>query len=710
VNGAIIMSQQTLNVLLLGGFLIVLINLVVFSYFFTKPLSRSRILNHTLVSIVGLAAITLASVISPLRNPVLLSSSVRSVLNADHLNQLLTTSQSKHQLFGFPEAVANDGTPGPESSPQTKNDFVDTNVQVQGVQEGDVIKTDGDFIYYAPRWGNTIRVMALLEDDTLDLVQTITLTANNHLVYTDSLYLTTDYLIVIGYRYDVYQMSGCAATDENGDTVFCEGFAWWQPTGSVVMINRTTYSIDYTLETNSAFLDHRVVPSYNSQDALIGQTLFLVGHHYLPYQSEEDIRPYFVENNEEKRSLPYNQMYYFEDSYHDAMTTFVGIPLHDNQSEFSYQASAYLGAIPDYKKIYVTPDHLYLGQSNYYWSNTEGYQTTTIAKFAFDRLTGAVIFQAVGHVYGTAVNQFAMDEYAGYFRITTTENRWQQVDNEFISTVTNRLYVLQDDSLGGFVVIGLIDEGIGKPGESIVSSRFAGPLAYIVTFLRTDPLYIIDLSNPSAPTIRAEIILPGFDTYQHPWGDDHLIGLGYQGEDDGTITGIKLTAYDVDVDDAAEIQTLEINSLIQALVPAPVDQIWQYAYAEALFDHKAILVSPERGIFAFAVNVASGGYRSASTTTPNGDDTSSEPDSGENEYYSSFHSFYFIFMIDFSQSNPIGLPLIIEHPTSTYDYVQVDRGVMINNVVHTFSSRQVISYDVLEQTTIQTLVFPKDRD
>ena len=705
------MSQQTLNLLLFSGFLIFLINLVVFSYFFLKPLSRFNLVKHIVVGVLGLTAMTIASVVTPLRNPILLTSSVRSVLNRDHLITLLSESQSKHQFFGFPEAVANDATAVPGASSETRdNDFVDTNVQVQGVQEGDVIKTDGDFIFYAPRWQNVIRVMSVLEDDTLDLVTTIHLTANDQVVYTDSIYLTKDYLIVIGYRYDIYQMGGCAETDENGDTVFCLGFAWWQPTGSVIIIDRTTYSIHYTLETNSAFLDHRVVPSFNNQDEKIGETLFLVGHHYLPYQSDDDIRPYFVENKNDKIYLPYTQMYYFEDSFHDAMTTFVGIPLMDGLPDLSYQASAYLGAIPDYKKIYVTPEHLYLGQSNYYWSNTESYQTTTIAKFSFNRLTGAVIFQAVGQVYGIAVNQFAMDEYQGYFRIATTENRWRQDNNDFVSTVTNRLYVLEDNQDGGFDIIGFIDEGIGKPGESIVSARFAGPLAYIVTFLRTDPLYIIDLSIPSSPTIRAEIILPGFDTYQHPWGDDHLIGLGYQADDQGQISGIKLTAYDVDTTDAREIQTLEINQLIQALVPTPGEQVWQYAYAEALFDHKAILVSPERGIFAFAVNVASWGYLNASTTTPDEGDTTSDPDQGEIDYYATFHSFYFIFMINFTETNPIMLPTIIEHPTSVYDYVQVDRGVMINNIVHTFSSRQIISYDVVNATIIQTFVFPKDRD
>ena len=147
---------------------------------------------------------------------------------------------------------------------------------------------------------------------------------------------------------------------------------------------------------------------------------------------------------------------------------------------------------------------------------------------------GLVYYGGSGKFKGTVINQFAIDEYNGYIRIATTEG-WGDA-------VKNRLYIFKRAFVDGAYVletISLLDSGLGKPGERIQSVRFNKDLATIVTFLQTDPFYTIDLSDPYHPQITGELEIPGFSTYQHPWGDNLVIGIGFDAVD-GVTTGLKL--------------------------------------------------------------------------------------------------------------------------------------------------------------------------
>lgn len=639
---------------------------------------------------------------------------VRQVLNGDHLKQLLLESSEKRS-----HSPLTNLTPGmvenTDAAEDGTNSFVDTNSQVEGVKEGDIIKTDGNMVYYASRFESRIRVMSVDFQNQVNYVATISLTTDTETVYTDSLYLTKDYLVVIGYRYD-FSTSQCATEDENGDVYVCADFMWWQPTGSVVIIDRESLSIVYSLRTNAAFIDHRLIPLKNAQDEIVSETLYLVGHHYLyGYDEDANIRPYFIEQDGVKTYLPYQAMYFVEGDDLFGMTTITGIVLDDNAADLTYQSQGYLGASPDFKKMYVNQQHLYLAQANYRYDEVQSFQTTTIYKFVLQVSEGTTMLKTVGTIRGVTVSQFALDEYQGYFRIATTETVWDFRGDDWwwsweSRQVKNRLYVLEDANDGQFAMVAVIDEGLGKPGESITSARFAGPMAYIVTFLNRDPLYIIDLSDPLNPVIRQELVLPGFDTYQHPWGDDHLLGLGYNADDNGLLTGMKLTAYNVSDNESAVIQTLDFSQW-QVQDATTDGQVWTWSWAEALWDHKAITVSVDHGIFAFAVNAMSYQIVQEGDTREDDDqsDGSDETEPGWVRYEYTFHSYYLIFRIDMDAATPIAQPIRIDHPTSDLGYVQVDRGVIINDVIHTFSNQQMISYDLTNDQILQTLTFPEYR-
>jgi len=694
--------NNVLNLMVFTGFIGFLIGFIGIALPFqskvkpkNKPLSMVTWLAMTALLVVG--TVTTRSIPSV----PLLQVGVQRIQDESHLRTLLQSAQQNLQFTtGGPAAGVTEDMS--TTSTDNKNSFVDTNSQVAGIKEGDVIKTDGEFIYYASRWDSRVRVMQVDTNNDVTYVTTINLETKDDTIFTDSMYLTENYLVIIGYRYSLNQNS-CATEDENGDVYFCADFRWWQPTGSVVLIDRQSLSVVYTLNTNSAFIDHRIVPIMNGETVL-GETLYLVGHHYFyAYDDTMDLRPYYLENDEPKAYMPYASMAFVDDDNLYAMTTFTGIRLRSNPETIEYQASGYLGTTPDYKKLYVNANHLYLAQSNYLWQDPQSYQTTTILKFALDVANADLTLTTVGTIRGVAINQFALDAYQGMFRIATTDTVWENRADEWwwsweSRTITNRLYILEDLNDGTFAITGLIDEGLGKPNESIMSVRFQGPLAYIVTFLRTDPLYIIDLSNPANPLIREEIVLPGFDTYQHPWGEDFILGFGYDADEDGQLKGMKLSAYDVRQGQSDVMQTYLLTEAIFEGIPFEDRSSWQWSWSEALWDHKAITVSIDHGIFAFAVNA----YQQLLI------ETESNTDALVESYYDfTYHSYYLIFAIDFTQPSPIQLIKKIEHPSSSTGYVHVDRGVIINDVMHTFSNQQMISYDLTSNTIAQSLVFPE---
>lgn len=603
-------------------------------------------------------------------------------------NKLLSliNEAEQSQYGGLGETGDFDTNVTPGDSEGNQRDYTGTNVQVEGVDEGDIVKTDGYQIYYAPRYMNRIHIFNVDNDHVINYQNEIDL-GNT---FTDALYLLDKYLIVVGYTFDSYQGGGCPISYD-GDDLACIEMMWWYPTGTVVVFDRDTLQIVYQMETDSNFLDHR----------LIEDSLFLVGHKYLyTYDQQIELRPQFVINgNATKEYIDYDNIFYFDETPANGMTVLTGIKLNDDPEQIDYSASAYLGAGYSYKQIYVSLNNLYVADTN--WISTENSygQTMTISQFSIDVAMADMTFVGAAIVDGGMLNQFAMDEYDGYLRVATTYQgaTWKTVTNyywyDYQRVVRNHLYILKINlESQTFDLIAHLSEGLGKPGESIQSVRFLEEQAYIVTFLQTDPLYIIDLSEPSAPIITDEIHLLGFDTYQHPWGEDCLLGLGYQANEQGIVEGLKLTAYDVASESAHEIQTYELT-----VNHTETQSSWTYSYSEALWNHKALLASVEHGIFGFPVQAYEYGY----TTDGESEDNLT--------WYSNYHSYYYLFKIDFTQESPIAEPIIIEHADSEQYYVNVDRAVMIDGFVYTLSDRQVITYNLNTSTLVSpTLDFPSD--
>ncbi len=196
-----------------------------------------------------------------------------------------------------------------------------------------------------------------------------------------------------------------------------------------------------------------------------------------------------------------------------------------------------------------------------------------------------------GEAPGYVLNQFSMDENGGYFRIATTTREY--VNNTWQSTTKNHIYVLD----GSLNIVGKLEDL--APGETIFSARFLGNRAYLVTFRRIDPLFVIDLSNPSDPKVLGKLKIPGFSDYLHPYDDNHIIGVGKETEEIGTgrviTTGVKLALFDVTNPE----NPIEISKYV-------IGESGTDSYA--LYDHKAFLFSKSKNLLIIPILLSETNY------------------------------------------------------------------------------------------------------
>lgn len=184
------------------------------------------------------------------------------------------------------------------------------------------------------------------------------------------------------------------------------------------------------------------------------------------------------------------------------------------------EATALLGGGSD---IYCTDSTVYVATECY---DTKSEKTNTKLT-SFDITGEKPQLKASGTVEGTMLDTFSMDEYNGYIRVAVTRSG------------DNCVYVLDAD----MKKVGAL-ENIA-PGETVRAVRFSGSTGYVVTFLQTDPLFVIDLSSPESPAIKGEVKLPGFSSYLHPVGKNLLLGVGVGGTEEGTDGSAKLSLFDV---------------------------------------------------------------------------------------------------------------------------------------------------------------------
>lgn len=235
--------------------------------------------------------------------------------------------------------------------------------------------------------------------------------------------------------------------------------------------------------------------------------------------------------------------------------------------------------------VYMTSGALYVATSEDRYTDSSSSTDTRIDRFV---IAGTdVAWQASGVVTGTLINQFAMDERDGYLRVATHDSSSHWGSGTWVSKNDSGVYIF--DTAGDS-----LDE-IGRltglaPGEHLYAVRFVGDTAYLVTFLQTDPLFAIDLSDPAAPTLQGELVVPGFSNYLQSVGDGLLLGIGQEREAGTWNTRLHATLFDVS--DGTNLIEIEREFLDPSL---------QWSWSDAQFDHHALLYSAEDGLLVVPV-------------------------------------------------------------------------------------------------------------
>ena len=272
--------------------------------------------------------------------------------------------------------------------------------------------------------------------------------------------------------------------------------------------------------------------------------------------------------------------YYPTDSAARSTTSIISFDL--SSPELAFDADT---VVSNWATVYASADRLYLAEWawDWWWGATEVepgdiYQPKTNLH-AFDiSEAGRAHYTGSGRVDGTVVNQFSLDEQDGLLRVAATTTPWRmwtgdpEVDDDPLPQPETHVYVLEE-AAGGLELVGHLG-GIA-PGERMFSSRFTGDKAYLVTFEQIDPLFTVDLSNPRAPQLVGELDVFGFSTYLHPIADDRVLAIGVGGDENGANWETQVSLFDVS------------NMAAPALVDAESLATEGWGWSEALYEHKA---------------------------------------------------------------------------------------------------------------------------
>jgi len=492
--------------------------------------------------------------------------------------------------------------PEANAAPKESGGYSDTNVQVAGVDEADIVKTDGEYIYYLAN-GELFIVKA--DGKATKLV--------SRTPYTDEA--------------DAQYWSHPSEMFVKGDTlaliVHATNMTW---TGSSA--SDATYAVFYDISDRTApkAVERLGQSGYYVSSRMVGEMLYLVTTQRIRGGILRDDPNTFcpvLYTGDAAAPMAAESIAVNEQSKRPVYTVVSAVDVEKRAAHKSVKAV--LGGAGE---IYADGEYLLVASSENLNETsdihkdengknvqiTTSKQVTSLVLFALNG--GDIEEKAAGSIRGRLLNQFAMDHHKDTFRFVTTVNEWEEriytdgVDTyEWEDTQANALYTLDEN----LQMLGSIEE-LAKE-EHVESVRFDGDIAYFVTFRQVDPLFTVDLSDPKNPKILSELKIPGFSEYLHPFGDGRLLGIGYAADENtGRTYGVKLSMFDVaDPKNVTECAVTEVRADWQAVGD----------------NHHAILVSVGRNIIAFPTDT---GYFVFSYTDEKGFDERAKIDLGENAW------------------------------------------------------------------------------
>ena len=491
--------------------------------------------------------------------------------------------------------TAEDSAAPPSADGNSSGDFTSTNVQEAGVDEGDIVKSDGDRFYIAR--GRSLRIVDGTPAEAMAEVGRLTLDD-----YISELYLVGNgKAIILAQRFDYTPQPYAMAAIE----IWPPYYARAQAVAYLVDISdpaapTVTQSVELDgSRVNSRVVNDRLLLVLSIVPDVPPQPVPLFGQ---PQIDVDEVMPKIRAGEAVTDLVPWENWLHpeFPNGYY--MTAVIALDTADLEKVVSSVA-----ILANAGTIYSSTEALYLTDTDY--DMRQNYrERTAIHKFAFDD-QGAASYVASGAVSGRPLNQFSLGEHEDHLRIATHVQPTfvglrgdtpvadvataQDIDN---TQPTNAVYVL-GESNAELVVKGSIVNI--APGERIYSARFMGKRGFLVTFRQIDPLFALDLADPAAPRIAGELKVPGFSDYLHPLGESHLIGIGRTTTTSpwgGTVPrGVQLSLFDVsDLSNPTLVQQIEVGGYGSS--------------TEVSYDHKAFAFLAERRILALPAHLYPADY------------------------------------------------------------------------------------------------------
>jgi len=482
--------------------------------------------------------------------------SMKRFSSYEELKSFLQKSLDSHpygEKFQTDTSTSQTSSKGDVGRTATLAEFSTTNIQVEGVDEADIVKTDGEFIYI----GLEKSIVILKAYPPKDATTLSKITLNGTL---KGLYINGDRLAVLEENFD-YSKTVRAKT-------FLKVYD---------VTDKTSPILKRSVSSDGHYFGSRMIDDYVytiiSRSAYIQENKVILPKIYFDDKVEEISAPAIYYSNVSDRWY--------------AFTTVLAVNL-QNDEEPAHETFL-LGAA---HRLYVSQDNIYIAfrETTSIASPlrmfTGASEQTSIHRVHIEN--GKIEYAASGTVPGYLLNQFSMDEYNGYFRIATTTGHLARTWEE--TTSRNHIYVL-DMNLN---IAGKLENL--APGEKIYSARFMGDRCYLVTFRKVDPLFVVDLKNPRAPEVLGYLEITGYSDYLHPYDENHIIGVGKEtvAAEEGDFAwyqGVKISLFDVsNVNMPWEIDKFEIGD---RGTDSPV-----------LKDHKAFLFDRSKHLLVLPVLVA----------------------------------------------------------------------------------------------------------
>ena len=545
-------------------------------------------------------------------------------------------------------APTSGGSQSSDENLKAGEDFTGTNNQEEGVDEADFIKTDGHHIYLlngghlfimaVPEFGQITHLsnvsiqgtptQMLMSDDRIVVASTVNVWSlppddplrtsalfpgeTSHYRWSSFTKLTVveitdranpfvaDELYIEGYQMTGREVEGTVRMITYG-WIDVPGLKTWVDLWTILGQDayQAYWGEEITEELRNETWNQAINVTILENEAVISSLTLsdLIPRMYVRGSEGNTIQPY------EWTSSDCRGFSSSQDASSRGLTSIISIDL--TGSSLSFDADHIRSNWPI---VYASKDTLLLAEQAadwwWYWGNNDLHEVTNIHSFDISE-SGQTTYLSSGRINGTVNDQFSLSEYEDTIRVVSTTGQWGRWWMSDPEPMMNHVITLQEsfkDGVRGLYEVGHLG-GIA-PGETLWSARFVGDTAYLVTFEQWDPLWTIDLSDPTNPRIIGELEIPGVSTYIHPMNDgDSLLTIGFPGGEGGI--GLDWSRTQISLFDVSNLSDPTLSAALP-LTPGYEDKNcedirwcgWSWSWSEATYEHKAFTYWDKNGLLA----------------------------------------------------------------------------------------------------------------